>query len=625
MSRKEKVISEPSGAWKMPEWLRTSLAALRPPGKMTVSEWADEKRILSMSESSKPGPWHTDFVPYLRGIMDAFTDPEVEEVEFVKPTQVGGTEAILNMIGYAICQDPAPILLVYPQKELAEYISDHRIQPMIQHCPELKRKYDESSKRMDLNFTGGISIGIVGANSPSDLASRPVRYVFLDEEDKYPARAGKEASPAALAMERQKTYPSSKKTVRVSTPVFEAGPTWQNWLRADTQMECFVKCPNCGASWTFKMRNLRWPEGSTPDQAQKEAFYVCEECGCVITDAEKNDMVQHCEWKTIRSNGSRRRTAFRLNAFYSPWIRFGEIAYQFLDSKNQPELLQNFINSWLGEPYKEIEEELDAERLLKEKQSTYKEKEVPPGAIMLTGGVDVQKKCFYWTIRAWRANMTSYNVAHGQAFAWAEVEEAMNAWYRDKKGGKYQVNLCGVDSGDQTDDVYDFCAVNREWAVPVKGSSNRMITKYRPSTIDRDGLSKGMTLILIDTDYYKDMIFSRIFRDEDDGGWFLYDGCDAEYAEMVTAEQKVIERVRGHLTSHWVPKSTGGDNHYLDCEVYAACAADVFGLRTIYRDQAKQSMPAEKSSQAVSGLEEEEIKKPAQYSTHGKSFRRRRW
>ncbi len=613
--------------WRVPEWIQTALVSLRPPGKMTVSEWADENRILSLSESSKPGPWRTEFVPYLRKIMDAFNDPEVEEISFIKPTQVGGTEAVLNMIGYAVCQDPAPMLLVYPQKELAEIISDHRIQPMIANCKELKKRYDENSKRMDLNFTGGVYIGIVGANSPSDLASRPVRYVFLDEEDKYPVRAGKEASPAALAMERQKTYPASKKTVRVSTPVFEIGPTWQNWLKADTQMECFVVCPHCGASLTFKMKQLKWPEGSTPDQARKEAFYVCEDCGCIISDAEKSEMIQHCEWRSVRSNGSKRRISFKLNAFYSPWIRFGEIAANFLDSKNQPELLQNFINSWLGEPFKEIERELDAEWLLNQKQSQHPKGLVPPNTVMLTGGVDVQRKSFYWTIRAWRANMTSYNVAHGQVFTWQEVEEVMNAWYSDKSDGKYQVNLCCVDSGDQTDDVYDFCAVNREWAVPIKGSSNRMITKYRPTTIDKDGISKGMTMLMIDTDYYKDMIFSRIFRDEDNGGWYLHDKCDPEYAEMITAEQKVIERVRGHLVGHWVQKATGADNHYLDCEVYAACAADVFGIRTLRTNQARrergESIPKEAPKQQP--VQELPVYQKTNPLHSGKSFRKGRW
>ncbi len=608
--------------WVVPDWIRAALSSLRPPGKKKVSEWADENRVLTLSESSKPGPWRTDYVPYLRDIMDAFSDPDVEEIIVLKPTQVGGTEAILNMMGSAICQDPGPMLVVYPDKETAEKVSDHRIQPMIRNCRELSKRYDENSKRLDLNFSGGINIGLVGANSPSGLSSFPIRYVFLDEEDKYPVQAGKEASPAKLAMERQKTYAANKKTVRVSTPVLESGPTWKNWTKADTQMECFVTCPHCGKEWTFKFRQLKWPDGSNPDQARKNAFYVCEECDCLISDAERIEMIRKCRWKATRTNESRRRIAFRLNAFYSPSIRFGDVAAEFLDDKDQPELLQNFINSWLGEPFKEVEREMDAERLLAERQSDYKKLEVPPHTVILTGGVDVQRKCFYWVIRAWRANMTSYNIAHGQAFTWREIETVMNAEYRDRRGNKYQINLCGVDSGDQTDDVYDFCGVNREWSVPVKGSSNRLIAKYRPTTIDRDGMSKGMTLLLIDTDYYKDMIFSRLLRDEDDGGWFVYDGCDAEYAEMITAEQKVIVPVRGHLTSRWEQKATGNANHYFDCEVYAACVADVFGIRTLRAGMMRQQSAgaAEVSAELPEAVGAEDFK-----GYGGRSFRRRRW
>ena len=31
------------------------------------------------------------------------------------------------------------------------------------------------------------------------------------------------------------------------------------------------------------------------------------------------------------------------------------------------------------------------------------------------------------------------------------------------------VDLCLIDSGDQTDDVYDFAAVNAEWCLPLQG------------------------------------------------------------------------------------------------------------------------------------------------------------
>lgn len=160
-------------------------------------------------------------------------------------------------------------------------------------------------------------------------------------------------------------------------------------------------------------------------------------------------------------------------------------------------------------------------------------------------------------------------------------------------------------------------------AVPIKGSSNRMLTKYRATTIDRDGISRGMTLIMVDTDFYKDMIFARFFRDEENGGWYLHDKCDAEYAEMVTAEHKVIERDRGRLVSRWRPKVTGADNHYLDCEVYAACAADVYGLRTLSANQARQErQPAVQQEPQHYQRAESAQHRPM---GSGNTFRRRKW
>ena len=51
--------------------------------------------------------------PYLVGIMDEFNRWETEEIIFAKPTQVGGTEIILNALGYIVDQDPAPTMVVY--------------------------------------------------------------------------------------------------------------------------------------------------------------------------------------------------------------------------------------------------------------------------------------------------------------------------------------------------------------------------------------------------------------------------------------------------------------------------------------------------------------------------------
>ena len=98
-----------------------------PPPTLTVSQWADLYRRLSPEASAEPGQWRTDRAPYLRGVMDAVSDPSVETVVVMSSAQVGKTEVISNVIGYHVHQDPSPILAVMPTLEMAEAYSKDRL------------------------------------------------------------------------------------------------------------------------------------------------------------------------------------------------------------------------------------------------------------------------------------------------------------------------------------------------------------------------------------------------------------------------------------------------------------------------------------------------------------------
>lgn len=580
-----------------PTWLHVALKILKPPENLTVSQWADKYRILDAKTSAEPGPWRTARTPYLQGIMDAFNDPEIEEIIFVKPTQVGGTESLQNIVGYIIAQDPSPTLIVYPTLELAEYTSKNRIQPMINLCPILLEKYqDKESKILELQFEG-MYIVLSGANSPASLASRPIRYLLMDEVDKYPASSGKEADPRSLARERTKTFAHNKKIFQTSTPTRKNGPIWQEWENADDQRRYYVPCPHCGHYQTLRFKQIKWSESAkTPEEAQATAYYECEQCHGIITDGHKPGMLRAGRWESEKKAGTR-KTAFHLNALYSPWVRFGDVAYEFMRSKDIPELLMNFVNSWLAEPWEQTEAKMNADLVL-ERQSEYEEGIVPDGTLLITAGVDVQKDHFYYTIRAWGASMTSWNIAHGVADTWDEIEYIMNLPYKDRQGNIYQVNLCAIDSGDRTDEVYEFCAINQEWAVPVKGSSSPLLSRYRISTIDKVGSKAyGMRLYIVDSHQYKDMIAGRIRRPNGPGSWMVYKGCDREYAEQICAEEKVIERRNGREIEVWKPKSSHIANHYLDAEVYAALAADLLHVRYLQISETPQQQPVPEQPQ----------------------------
>ena len=578
--------------FECPQYIADCLEYMKPPDDLTVSEWAERYRVLDELSSKMTGLWKNSVTPYLIGIMDEFNSYETETVVFVKPTQVGGTEAIFNMMGYAVAQDPAPMLVVYPSDLLAESTCEDRIKPMINNCPDLKMKYNlKGSSKDELRFDN-MNIYLSGANSPGNLASRPIRYLFLVEIDKYPGASKKEADPISLARERTKTFKSNRKIYMCSTPTIETGQIWQAKQNADIERHYFMPCPHCKEEIEFKFKQIKWPKESESDLPEIDrveyAKYVCQECGNYITDADKTVMLQKGKWRDIRKNGTfHRSVAFWLSTLYSPFTSFADIAREFVKSRKDPEMLQNFTNSWLAEPWLDTRMQTSVD-LVMQRQTDLMQAMVPEWAEFLTAGVDVQESCLYYTIRAWGKYITSQNITHGQVMSFTDISRVMDMQFYKADGTPMVVQLCLMDSGDRTDEVYDFCALHSDWCYPCKGVIDKQ-SHYSISTVNKAGSKAiGMSLFIVDGGKYKDMIAGRMQRDNGWGSWMVYSGCDENYAEQVTAEHKVMERRAGKLVPRWVPKTTHADNHYLDCEVYAMAAADVLNVRELAGEDIQQ-------------------------------------
>lgn len=557
---------------------------LQKPEKISVSDWAEKYRILDES-SNFSGKWSHDVTPYLVGIMDAFNDPYIQEINFCKSTQVGGTEVMLNIIGWIIMEDQAPVMIVYPSDDLAKDISNDRIKPSLSKTPEIKERfYPNSSKELKLKFRG-MTLYLRGSHSAEKLASKSIKYLFFDEIDKLDGASKKEASPYNLAKERTRTYTYSRKIYTCSTPTLKTNYVWRIHEEADEQRKFFVPCPHCGSHIIFRFDQIKFLKEGTNKERAEEAVYICQECGRKITDRDKIKMLRKGEWRDTKKTcvGKARTVSFWINALYSRFLTWSEIVMEFLKSKDDPDQLQNFVNSWLAEPWEDKKTEMSKSMVL-DRQTETKEFIVPPWAKIITGGVDVQRSSFYWTIRAWGDHMTSQNIAHGQYASREEVEDVMNLEFKKEDGTPMIVNLVLIDSGDQTDTVYDICADNSEWALPVKGANKELMTHYKISIVNKaNSKANGMQLVTVDGDKYKDMIAARLRRRQGRGAWMVYAGCDEEYAVQVTNEHKVnVKTQNGATKKKWVPKTSRPNNHYLDAEVYCFAAADMMGVRTLH-------------------------------------------
>lgn len=516
--------------------------------------------------------------------MDKFTDPLIEQIVLCFGAQLGKTETELNMIGYALDQTQSPVMMVYPTDAIAKFASDKRVQPMIKSVKSISDNFDENSKLLELDFNNGNYMVLVGANSPSSLSSRSIKYLFFDEIDKYPAFSGKEADPIKLAKERTKTF-VDKKIVLVSTPTVESGNIWQALMNANERRQYYVPCPHCGVPQTLKFKQIKWPDehNDNADMIRDTAYYECEHCGEHIYDKHKMEMLRHGEWRAANKPQSKVRSiSYHLSSIYSPWVTFGDVAYEFKNSKGTPASLMNFINSWLAEPWRSAKTK--SIQTLHFTESTYDRGVVPDKATLLIASVDVQLDHFWWEVRAYAPGVKSYLIDYGQASTWNDLEEIIvNREYPSEYGEPRQVMKAGIDSGFRTDEVYQFCARFPEICIPLKGSSNHktLTAPYSMSSVEK-GVIGGLKLYVLNTDYWKDFIFARMVRPTDEVGTIhLFKDCPQEYTDHLRSEEKQETRnvKTGEVTVQWKPLTGHPTNHLLDTCTYNAAVADIAGVK----------------------------------------------
>jgi len=293
-------------------------------------------------------------------------------------------------------------------------------------------------------------------------------------------------------------------------------------------------------------------------------------------------MLKAGKWKDRKSTlNIVRKVGFHINSIYSPWLSFGDVAAEFITSRPFPEKFMNFVNSWLGEPWKDKKTENNAEALQKQ-QHQWGRGIVPDDTQIITAGVDIQLNHFWYEIKAWSYGVTGKLIEYGRVENWFELEEVLiNRRYCNTDGEPFMVNLANIDSGYRTDEVYTFCSQFPEVCRPVKGSSKRLTSPYSVTSIDKEGFG-GLKLYIVNGHYFKDMVFGRLRKDPNEvGSLSIFKDCPEEYIDQLTSEQKVTIRDKrtGHITEEWQKVTSGSANHLLDTAVYSFSAAEQMGVR----------------------------------------------
>lgn len=555
---------------------------------LTVSQWADKYRILTTETSAEAGPWRTERAPYQREIMDAVSDINTEEVAIMASAQVGKTEFMLNMVGFHIDYDPAPMMFMLPNSKLIDYFSKKRLSTMIEASPSLRRKVYEDKSRDSSNtieeksFPGGY-IAIVGANAPASLSSRSIRLVLCDEVDRYPASAGTEGDPIALALNRTKTFRHNRKHVFVSTPLIKETSRIEQLYNDSTMEEWNLPCPSCGDHQPFKWPQIKFDYKKTEsgEFVVDKVEHICKVCGCIHDEKEwkKNEG----KWIAQKEHSSRR--GFHLNQLVSPWSSWPEIVTSFLKAKRDgPEKLKVWTNTVLGETWEEQGEQLEKDELMSRCEDY--SAEVPDEVKLLTAAVDVQDNRFEIEVIGWGGGKETWGVEYHKIFGdlkqekiWNELDEFLSRTWSKQDGTNYGIACTCIDSGGHfTQEVYKFVSpreTRRIFAIKGQGTQNG---QYIPLI---NGVSKrkreDVNLFIIGVDEGKAKVMSRLKIENKGPGYCNFPtgkGYNEEYFKGITAE-KLVKRYKQGV-AHLVWKKVYERNEPLDLRVYNTAALEIF-------------------------------------------------
>lgn len=619
-------------------WSDHELMTWRPHEQLLPSEWA-EKYIFLGDYAEEKGWFRLRRTPYAGPILDAFVDPAIEEIVFQKSAQVAGSTIMLLAGAYFAHQEPCPMGFVLADQLTASYMCTDRFQVLFDDSEALEGIKGRTWNDGEMKTTNGAYMVFLWASSVQQLGTKSLRIMCLDEIDKpgYAVKT-KEASSLSLAGERKETF-FRFKLFKTSTPTLDSGNIAREIESCDVVYDWHVPCHKCGVyqplRWSpkyatgfkngryrdekGKMRKLggvvwKGGEGAT-DRQIALSRYQCGSCDAKWTTVQKNLAVERGKMvPRTKEPKTRRKVGYHVNRIYSLLGKSGDLAKlvrAFIDviKSNDPKKLQGFVNSTIGEEWKETLRKTEPSEILKAR-CDLEPRTVPRVAVALTCGVDVQKLGFWYTVWAFSTAYTSWLIDYGYIGQWADVEDLLfNRRYEiDGIGKTAGIWRAGIDTGggvvyddmaSQTEQTYWFLRKNgigrgaRVWG--TKGSAHPLPSKVRAgNVIDKTPSGKplkgGIQLMMLNTDMLKSSIHYRLDQAVKGGPMaaYLHKKTGEDFAKQIAAEEL---RINDKGEPEWIVVSR--ENHLLDCSCIAHAIAEPEWFGGVSSLKAAETQPEE--------------------------------
>ncbi|MBN2570300.1 MAG: phage terminase large subunit family protein [Deltaproteobacteria bacterium] len=569
--------------------------------RLKGSVWPERYRMVA--QGPHQGKWENSFTPYLAEPMDTAADPHIRKIVLCFAPQTGKSQVAFNFLSQQIDEAPGPAMFVMPDEKVTRRRAKRIIIPTLESTPRIRDlmsdKSDDKSS-LGIYFKNGASVIFAWATSVSELSAESIQYLIMDEVDKFPVFSGREAGPVYLAEIRTTAYPYTKKILYLSTPTDEEGNiTVALTEEADIIKDYQAKCPVCGTFQIMHFDNIAWPQKCTDPKTiirKRLAEYQCCDCGMFWNDHMRNTAVRKGRWKAREIIKDPVGIGYHLPSWYSPMVSLSTVVAAHLRGLEDPHKQFIFVTQHKAEPFKDVIVKHEAESQFLEKHKT----ELPPGivpkdAVGLTLGADTQKHGFWFVVRAWAIDLTSWDILHGYVnkkedidmlvygteFRIEDSQNTMGIW-------RAAVDTGGSDTAEdqdwtRTEEIYQWLRKDRGKIFGIKGASHKQLKRVQVRVIDKMKRGKvvipgGLEIRFLDTDAFKELIFWRLGRwmgkegekDIQSQRFYVHADTGIDYVRQLLAEEK--RRDPRTKKTKWV--KIRRDNHLLDCEVYAAACAD---------------------------------------------------
>jgi phage terminase large subunit GpA-like protein len=562
---------------------------LKPRVVMDLCEYANNFRYLAQG-NAEPGRYRTSRTRYIEEVLRTISRHDVHSVTLMFSSQTAKSETLLSVLQYYADYEPCPMMIIQPTLDAASAFSKERISKQIECTPALRRIFgvdQYKNKQNTINykeFPGGFW-SLQGSNSPSGLASKPIRVVVGDEIDRWAVNAKGEGSPVEIASRRTLTY-HNYKHIWVSTPVVKGKSKIEELFLAGTQHVFEFQCVHCDEHFYPELSHLKWVDND-PDTA----MLSCPHCGSGMNDVERWRAANKGKW--VPRNPTARDYSYHTNAFSSPFVSLAFIANEYIKCENLPSKLGPFYNTILGQPYEEVGETLADTNELIERREDYSINSIPNDVILLTFGADVQGDRIEAQVLGHTENDSIY-VVHTLIFPGdtSEIEvydEFVNQLYSKtayfrQDGIQLFIKSGLIDSGYNTKIVY--AAANRHKKLNIFASKGK--EGLRASLTLSKNLHKQQFYV-VGVDIYKEFIFNSLaIKDTSKSGYihFSIDQNDEYFQQLTQSESRIITTdKRGRSYAHFEKrKGSGIANEMLDTFVYGLAAKDL--LRNVDKKNA---------------------------------------